>query len=279
MPVNKIKKEPGFTLIEMAVVLVIVGILVGGFIGSFAQRIETTKRENTKKQLEDIKMAFLGFVSAEGRLPCPALASVAAGEEGEEQPVGGGVCSSLHGFVPGKTLGISGTYNQDNLLIDSWNSPIRYSVTGANSNAFTKAPEPDGIKGIWNNTLHVEYPLNPDLIICGGDSESETDCTGTPPPYKIVDTAPFIILSLGEDGNDFITDIAPGSDQGENAGEATVTANAAGENLAYTVGSNPVFVSKSYSSVDSTAGKFDDLILWVSPYVLYSRMIEAGQLP
>lgn len=271
------KIQHGFTLIEIAIVLVIVGMLVGSFIGSLTQRIETTKRDNTKKQLEDIKMAILGFASAEGRLPCPALASVAAGEEGEEQPVGGGVCNSQHGFVPGKTLGISGSYNQDNLLIDSWHNPVRYSVTGANSNAFTKDPEPDGVKGIWNNMLHAEYPLNPDLIICDGDSTSGADCLGG--PDKLIDTAPFILLSLGKDGGDFVTNTAPNSDQGENAGEATVAANAAGENLAYTVGANQVFVSKSYSSIDSDAGLFDDLIVWESPYVFYSRMIEAGQLP
>jgi hypothetical protein len=38
-------------------------------------------------------------------------------------------------------------------------------------------------------------------------------------------------------------------------------------------------VSRNYSSVDSAAGQFDDLIIWGSPYVLYSRMIDAGQLP
>lgn len=274
---NMQQKQHGFTLIELAIVLVIVGMLVGSFIGSISSRIETTQRDNTKKQLEDIRMALLGFASAEGRLPCPAFASVTAGEEGEEQPVGGGVCSSQHGFVPGKTLGISGAYNQDNLLIDSWNNPLRYSVTGANSNAFTKVPAPDGVKGIWNNALHAEYPLTPDLIICDGDSTSGADCSGG--PDKLIDTAPFVILSLGRDGSDFVTNTAPNSDQGENAAEATVAANVAGENLAYTVGANRVFVSKSYSSADSTAGQFDDLIIWVSPYVFYSRMIEAGQLP
>ena len=53
MFVNNINKQSGFTLIEIAVVLVIVGILVGSFIGSITNRIETTRRDNTKKQLED----------------------------------------------------------------------------------------------------------------------------------------------------------------------------------------------------------------------------------
>ena len=64
------RQQSGFTLIEIAVVLVIIGILVGSFIGTFADRIETTRRENTSKQLEDIRSAILGFASAHGRLPC-----------------------------------------------------------------------------------------------------------------------------------------------------------------------------------------------------------------
>lgn len=263
------KKQSGFTLIEIAIVLVIVGMLVGSFIGSITSRIETTRRDNANKQLEDIKTAVLGFASANGRLPCPT--STSGG--GVALPQAGGVCTLQHGFVPGRSLGINGQYNRDNLLIDSWGNPIRYSVTTANASAFTK-PTGVGNGGIKDIGMAA---LTPDLIICDGDSASSTDCTGG--PGKLVDTAPFVLLSLGKDGNSFVTNTAPNSDQGENAAEATTAANAAGENLAYTVGNNRVFVSRSYSRADSAAGQFDDLIVWVSPYVLYSQMITAGQLP
>lgn len=269
--INMRSRNGGFTLVEIAVVLVIVGLLLGSFIGSFSQRIETTQRQNTKKQLEDIKIALLGFASATGRLPCPTTTTGG----GREQPFGGSTivipCTLQHGFIPGNTLGIDGAYNRDNLLIDVWGSPIRYSVTTNNSNAFTSAP---GAGGMMDVTMAV---LNPDLIICNGNSTSGTDCLGG--PDKLIDTAPFVILSLGKDGSDFVTTVAPDTDQGENASELAVAANATGENLFYTVGNNRVFVSKSYSSVDSAAGQFDDLIIWESPYILYSRMMEAGQLP
>lgn len=249
--------QRGFTLIELAIVLVIVGVLMGSFIGSLTSRIEVTQRNNTKDQLKDIKAAILGFASAEGRLPCPAIATSSGGED----PACG-----LHGFVPGKTLGLSGEYNRDNLLVDTWGNPIRYSVTSDTD--FTTV---DGIK---TTTM---ASVVPDLKVCNAVNATGTDCTSA--ANHLVDNSPFILVSLGNDGSDFVTDLVPLTDQGENAGEAQVAANALGENLRYTVGADLVFVSKDFSSVDATAGKFDDLIIWASPYILYSRMIEAGQLP
>ncbi len=257
--------QKGFTLVELAIVLVIVGVLLGGFIGSLASRIEVTQRDNTKDQLEDIKSALLGFAGAEGRLPCPTTTT----GDGEEQPVGGGACTLQYGFVPGRTLGLSGAYNLDDLLVDAWGNPIRYSVTTSDTDAFTTS----GVGDIQDTGMAT---LDPNLVVCSEDSAAGTSCSAG---NTLLDKAPFILLSLGKDGNEFVTTVAPSSDQGENAGEATVAANATGENLAYTVGNNRVFVSKDFSGVDSTAGQFDDLIVWVSPYILYSRMIEAGQLP
>jgi prepilin-type N-terminal cleavage/methylation domain-containing protein len=274
MLIKNTNKQQGFTLIEIAVVLVIAGFLLGSFIGSLTQRIETTRRDKTIKQLEDIKLAILGFASASGRIPCPATTTATAAELGLEQPVGGGVCTLQHGFVPGRTLGLNGSYNMDNLLTDSWGNPIRYSVTTSNLSAFTTQYTMPGAGGIKDITMAA---LNPNLIICNGNSTSGSDCSGG--PDKLIETAPFVVLSLGKDGSNFVTTVAPNTDQGENASEEAVVANATGENLAYTVGKDRVFVSKSYSSVDSMAGLFDDLIVWESPYVLYSRMMEAGQLP
>jgi len=273
MFVNKNKNMSGFTLIEIAVVLVVVGILLGSFIGSVTQRIETSRREQAKKQLNDIKIALIGFASAKGRLPCPATTS----SSGNESPNGGSTtiapCDLQHGFIPGKSLGLDGVYNRDNLLLDVWRNPIRYSVTTSNFNAFTTTYTSQGDGGMKD--VRIEN-LGPNLKLCAADSADADDCTGV---ATLINNAPFIVLSLGKDGNEFVTNIAPNSDQGENAGEATVAANAGGENVAYTVGSGNAFVSKSYSSGDAVAGQFDDLIVWESPYILYARMIDAGQLP
>ncbi|MDH5710410.1 MAG: type II secretion system GspH family protein [Gammaproteobacteria bacterium] len=265
-------KQKGFTLVELAIVLVIVGVLLGGFITTLASRIESTQRSDTQEQLEDIKLAILGFAATYGRIPCPAVANPAiATEAGLEQPDGGGTCDSAHGFVPGRTLGLNGSYNRDNLLVDTWGNPIRYSVT--NDSDFTTA---GGIAATGMGGV------GPDLIVCNGDSANTASCSAG--LTTLVGNAPFVILSLGKDGNEFVgrftaDNANADTDQGENSAEIDVAPNAVGENLAYSVGNNRVFVSKSYVGVGATADQFDDIIVWVSPYILYSRMIEAEQLP
>jgi len=39
------------------------------------------------------------------------------------------------------------------------------------------------------------------------------------------------------------------------------------------------FVSRVRSAPGAAAAEFDDLVTWLSPNVLYSRMVTAGQLP
>lgn len=254
--------QTGFTLIELAVVLIVIGVLLGGFITTLSSRIEHSKREQTRKQLEDIREAILGFAVRYEYLPCPT--STNGG--GREQRSATG-CTLQHGFIPGRTLGLSGKYNRDTLLLDSWNNPIRYSITTANSNAFVNAGQMQAT-GLDN--------LSPDLIICDQYSTSASDCTGG--ATKIIQNAPFILLSLGQNGSSYVELVAADSDEGENSAEALAVDNSAGENLRYSIPANRVFVSHGYRG-DVAAGRFDDLVMWVSPFVLYSRMIEAGRLP
>lgn len=59
----------GFTFIEMAIVLVIVGILVGTGLTMFGKTLETSQRKDALARLEDDKSAFLLYVQYQGKTP------------------------------------------------------------------------------------------------------------------------------------------------------------------------------------------------------------------
>lgn len=113
----------GFSLTEMAVVLVIVALLIAGLVIPFSAQQDIRARQDTEKALADAREALLGFAVANGRLPRPA-ASAADGTENAAACADDAACS---GFIPWATLGVR--------KLDGWGKLIRYSVTPAYANA------------------------------------------------------------------------------------------------------------------------------------------------
>jgi prepilin-type N-terminal cleavage/methylation domain-containing protein len=122
----------GFTLVEMAVVLAIVGLLLGALMVPLNTQIDQQRMSETQKQLEVIREALIGFAAATGRLPCPATATTAntvAGAGTENRAAGacvGVAAGAAQGVVPWATLGIAET--------DAWQRRFTYRVTAEFAN-------------------------------------------------------------------------------------------------------------------------------------------------
>ena len=63
--------KKGFSLIELAVVLFIVGLMLGGLLTPLATKVEYENINETSIALNEIKESLLGFAIANGYLPCP----------------------------------------------------------------------------------------------------------------------------------------------------------------------------------------------------------------
>jgi len=118
------KSSAGFSLVEIAIGLVIIGIILSSLITPVSSLRENAKRKDVEQTLADIHDAVLGFaINNSGRLPCPASNS----SNGLEL-YNGSVCDNAHGFVPVSSLGLVGRIDDDNLLLDPWGQPYRYSA-------------------------------------------------------------------------------------------------------------------------------------------------------
>ena len=114
-------KNKGFTLIELAMVLVIIGLLLGGILSSLSAQLELRQINASKKDLNDIKLALIGYAmshaAADGKpyLPCPD--TDANGTENRNA----GLCTNVEGDLPWADLGMPN--------LDSWDNLYQYRVT------------------------------------------------------------------------------------------------------------------------------------------------------
>ena len=118
----------GFTLLEMTIVVLILGLLMGGLLVPLSVQREGRERAETWETLEEIEEALYGFALVNGRLPCPD--SDGDGSEdrndtdtGCEADVVGG---TFPGTLPSADLGVR--------RLDAWGQPVGYHVTDVFAN-------------------------------------------------------------------------------------------------------------------------------------------------
>src|SRR5215203_4431848 len=68
MGTNTMRKQRGFTLIEIAIVLVIIGLLLGGVLKG-QELINAARVRNIASQMDGVKIAYLGFQDRFRALP------------------------------------------------------------------------------------------------------------------------------------------------------------------------------------------------------------------
>ncbi len=255
MPLKR--SSGGFSLAELAIVLVIVALLLGGMLMPLAAQNELRKAAETRKSLQEVRDALLGFAIAHGRLPCPAV----AGSTGSEMGGGAVACTGAangvaDGFLPGMAMGLAPS-DEQGYLLDAWGNRVRYAVTvapGAAPNAFTTN---NGISSYWRAN---GAPPAADLQICTNSASisnggtRNADCNAG---NALTKGAVAVIYSLGKNS----------------------AAGGAGADEAANVNADRVFVFHEPRSAGASGGEFDDVVVWLSANILYNRMVAAGNLP
>ena len=248
----------GFTLVEMAVVIVIIGLILSAGIGFGSTQIQSAKIAATKQKQDTIRLALINFISRNNRLPCPAVANLAPGATGYgAEAATPGTCTSTNinglvatGIVPWVTLGLS-----DENGTDGYYNRFTYQVvlTATNANAKTISY----IRGAIST--HTAAPTVLGAPVVGNQSN---DCTagGAYNPCAAI----VVIVSHGNNGSGAYTSdgtqvpVPTGADEIENTNN------------------DSKFVIKDYST--STTNPFDDIVLPLSSTDLLSSLTARGSV-
>jgi type II secretory pathway pseudopilin PulG len=262
------RSAAGFTLAEMAVVILLMGIAMSMGLKMLTANLDNTAYSETKSKQERIKIALIGFLRTNGRLPCPDnTGGVATGLEISP-------CAALpalgYGIVPWQTLGIPRDTVQD-----GWGNYFTYRVANVNILATTPLGAPP---------LHVNANQNWTIKAGAGAFDIRSFVSTTtgvgyqslliqnrdpaPGPNSESRNAVVVILSHGKNG----------------LGAKTTKiglriAGAAGDELTNATPGSTTFFSRAVTeNAAATGGFYDDLVAYMTPQDLLQPLMTEKTL-
>lgn len=289
-PTGERRRAYGFTLPELAIALVIIGLLLASALIPITTQMELKSISDTQRTLEQVRDALIGFAQANGRLPCPADGSLAvgnanAGRESSSCDTG----PTSRGVVPWATLGVPET--------DAWGRRISYRVSPvfadnpSSTTTYATTAGTDGTLSWQDQSACTSTPLTAAQVsysLCTQGNISiytRSDANHSASPLALQVAA--VVISHGKNGYGAwgtngvqVSGVTSGTDEAINAAHGTTTVSTTPQTLVY-VSRQPSQQASGCS--DSTAGvpfcEFDDIVTWIPTSLLIARTVAAGKLP
>lgn len=178
----------GFTLVEIAIVLVIMGLLLALMLGMTRGMMEMQLRTATSTALTRSDNALTNFVMVTRRLPCPADGSMppsdpAQGLEQRDLATGDCLNNQARGVVPWRTLGLSPAD-----VTDGWSGLLMYRAAPGLSRS-----EGMNLTGCDPGGTKAAAGAAPYQSCAAG-------CTNGAPPNSVVETCTAVSLVVANRG-------------------------------------------------------------------------------
>lgn len=242
-------KLRGFSLAEMAIVLVIIGILMASGLGALSSQLSSQRFRESKLMLERANEALMGFVIANNRLPCPAdNLGVESRNPLTNRCVDAAGAFAAFGDLPWQTLGLP--------ELDPWGRRLRYQVT-----TFAVAAPPN---------IGDYAQRNPAATPACGDA-----ITGQKPCFTLSQSGNLVVRNFA--GQSLVTNaVAVVFSEG---GNGLGTSPQEAENRNADTNFVQDVVRENPNPALNVQPVFDDILIWIPTTILNYRLTSAGRLP
>lgn len=174
--------QKGFSLVELSIIVVIIGLLTAGLLSGNSVNRETFSIDKYEDHTAEIDMAIKRFFKAKGFLPCPASGNLEVDTENfgratdcnepsvagavDTTPTGGTATDTIRiGVVPTRSLGLPDSY-----MFDKWGSRITYATV---KQLAKNASDYDNFStGLTNGVIEVRD--GHDQLLSGGTTDDVT---------------------------------------------------------------------------------------------------------
>ncbi|MCL5061526.1 MAG: type II secretion system GspH family protein [Candidatus Thermoplasmatota archaeon] len=299
--------QRGFTLIELAIVLVIVTILIGGLAVPLSAQIQARRIAETNKTLEEAREAIIGYTMSHTTTTCTCAYTSGALDSPPATTCPTNLCPPLvtgtatltispRHYLPCPDLngadpepdqdndGVDGLRDINNGVEDRYKTGSNVGRCAASAGHLPWVTLGTAAQDAWGNRLHYSLTDIPAATMYGnsstGFSNSSTGnnhvcitgaggCgTGT-----VASNVPAVLVSYGPNSRGARNiNIAEGS---PTPAPPLETSPDELENTDADTG----FVSRAPTKADSASGEFDDLVVWISDGLLKSRVCPSGGCP
>ena len=273
----------GFSLVELAIVLFIVGLLMLSLMSTLSSQVEQRSFEDTRRRLEQARELVLSFAIVKGRLPCPARSNSAGMEvrvadtdavvadRGKCQDAGGVVDyyggapgGAVGGLLPAATIGYQ-QVDSAGFAIDAWSNRLRYVVANMVTNCSGIPTTPHFTNSTNLRANGITCQPN-DLIVCRSATGIVANDCG--PAANQIMTTSLVVVIIYSTGKNFAS-----------AQTAAIAAAAGRIDEAANLNGDRVFVFHTPNPGGAANGEFDDQFTWITVGELYGKLIAAGALP
>jgi len=295
------RQQRGFSLIELAIVLVIVTLLIGGLAVPLSAQIQARRIAETKKTLEEAREAIIGYAMSNTTNTCTCTYTSGVIDNTPASACAPNLCpTSVTGtatltisprhYLPCPDLssadpepnqdndGVNGLTDLNNGVEDRYKTGSNVGRCAASSGHLPWVTLGTAAQDGWGNRLHFSLTDSPAGTMYGnsltgfsnasaGNNHVCTTSSGSCGTGTVASNVPVVLVSYGPNGwgarNVNGTTLAPptSADEPENTDADTS------------------FVSRAPTKPDAAGGEFDDLVVWISDGLLKSRVCPSGGCP